>query len=204
MPADRTVFVVDDDCDIRESMKWLVESVGLHSHAFESAEEFLAYSGAPEPSCLLLDVRMPGMGGIRLLQQLQREGRHLPVIMLTAHGDIPMAVQALKAGAFDFIEKPGMPELILERVQNALRMGEEMRARDMDRTTFNTLFSRLTEREQAILQRVVEGQSNKQIGVGLGISERTVEKHRESIRRKMQTRSFAQVIRDFALYRAGS
>jgi len=203
VPSERTVFVVDDDRDIRDSMKWLVESIGLHSRTFDSAEAFLRHAGAQDGCCLLLDVRMPGMGGLRLLQQLQSEGRALPVIMLTAHGDIPMAVQALKAGAFDFIEKPGLSDQILERVRDALRIDEEMRSRELGKVTFNQLFALLTEREQGILQRIVEGQSNKRIGVDLGISERTVEKHRESILKKMQTRSFAQVIRDFALYRSG-
>ncbi|MGY6213991.1 response regulator transcription factor [Methylolobus aquaticus] len=197
------VVVVDDDRDIRESMQWLVESIGLRSRAFKSAEDFLAHPDVSEASCLLLDVRMPGMGGLSLLRQLQVERRHLPVIMLTAHGDIPMAVQAVKSGAFDFIEKPGLPEQILERVRDALRVSEEIRVRDVAKTTFNTLFNQLTEREQGILVRVVQGQSNKKIGTDLAISERTVEKHRESILKKMHTRSFAQVIRDFSLYRSG-
>ncbi|WP_162560016.1 response regulator transcription factor [Methylotetracoccus oryzae] len=203
MQCEGTVVVVDDDRDIRESMQWLVESIGLRSRAFKSAEDFLAHPDASEASCLLLDVRMPGMGGLSLLRQLQVERRHLPVIMLTAHGDIPMAVQAVKSGAFDFIEKPGLPEQILERVRDALRASEETRVRDVAKTTFNKLFNQLTEREQGILVRVVQGQSNKKIGTDLAISERTVEKHRESILKKMHTRSFAQVIRDFSLYRSG-
>lgn len=202
MRAERTVLIVDDDRDIRESITWLVESIGLRCRAFENAEDYLAHGRDHDAGCLLLDVRMPGMGGLRLLQQLQGEGRQTPVILLTAHGDIPMAVQALKAGAFDFIEKPGKPEQILDRVQDALRADEDIRTRELERATFIQLFSYLTEREQAILQRIVEGQSNKRIGTGLGISERTVEKHRESILKKMQTRSFAQVIRDFAVYRS--
>ena len=200
--AERTVFVVDDDRDVRESVSWLVESIGLRSRAFESAEDFLANRRDEEGCCVLLDVRMPGMGGLRLLQQLQVEGRGLPVIVLTAHGDIPMAVQALKAGAFDFIEKPGMPEHILDRIRDALRLEEETRNREFQRLKFNRLFEQLTEREQVILGRVVDGQSNKAIGKVLGISERTVEKHRESILKKMGSRSFAQIIRDFALYRS--
>jgi FixJ family two-component response regulator len=202
--SEGTVVVVDDDRDIRDSMQWLVESIGLRSRTFKSAEDFLAHPEGTEASCLLLDVRMPGMGGLNLLRQLQVERRHLPVIMLTAHGDIPMAVQAVKSGAFDFIEKPGLPEQILERVRDALRVGEETRVRDMAKVTFNQLFIQLTEREQEILKRVVQGQSNKRIGIDLAISERTVEKHRESVLKKMQTRSFAQVIRDFSLYRASS
>jgi FixJ family two-component response regulator len=204
MAAERTVFVVDDDRDIRESMKWLIESVGLASQTFESAEDFLAQCAVDKPSCLLLDVRMPGMGGLRLLQQLQLDGRNLPVIMLTAHGDIPMAVQALKAGAFDFIEKPGLPHQILQRIQDALQLDEEKHAQDLPRITFNCLFKRLTEREQTILGRIVEGESNKKIAIDLGISERTVEKHRESILRKMRVRTVAQVIRDFTLYKPSS
>lgn len=204
MQPEGTVVVVDDDRDIRESMQWLVESIGLRSRTFKSAEDFLAHPDASEASCLLLDVRMPGMGGLGLLRQLQLERRDLPVIMLTAHGDIPMAVQAVKSGAFDFIEKPGLPEQILERVRDALRASEETRVRDVAKTTFNQLFNQLTEREQGILERVVQGQSNKRIGTDLAISERTVEKHRESILKKMHTRSFAQVIRDFSLYRSGA
>jgi two-component system response regulator FixJ len=201
MSAERTVFVVDDDRDIRESMQWLVESVGLSSRTFESAEDFLAYSSDRKPSCLLLDVRMPGMGGLSLLQQLQVEGRQLPVIVLTAHGDIPMAVQALKAGAFDFIEKPGTPQQILERVQDALRMDEEMQVREVRKVNFTRLFDRLSGREQGIMQRIADGQTNKKIGIDLGISERTVEKHRESLLKKMQMGTVAELIRDFALYR---
>jgi RNA polymerase sigma factor (sigma-70 family) len=202
--SERTIVVVDDDRDIRESLQWLVESIGLRSRTFKSAEDFLAHPDASEASCLLLDVRMPGMGGLSLLRQLQAERRNLPVIMLTAHGDIPMAVQAVKSGAFDFIEKPGLPEQILERVRDALRACEETRVRDVAQMTFNQLFSQLTEREQGILERVVQGLSNKRIGTELAISERTVEKHRESILKKMQSRSFAQVIRDFSLYRSGA
>ncbi|MFO1418594.1 MAG: response regulator [Methylotetracoccus sp.] len=195
MVSEATVFVVDDDQDMRESLRWLLESAGYRVELFESAEEFLQRPGNPSPGCMLLDVRMPGMGGLRLLERLSTVGPHLPVIMVTAHGDVPMAVNAVKSGAFDFIEKPAAHQLILDRVRAAVTIDTTNRQRDLERQRFNELFSQLSQREREVMSGIVNGDSNKVMALAMGISERTVEKHRESLMQKMGTRSLAAVIR---------
>jgi len=202
--TDATVFVVDDDIDMRQSLKWLIESVGMPVEAFASAEQFLEGYEAARPGCLLLDVRMPGMGGIRLLEYLQKAGVHLPTIVFTGHGDVPMAVQALKSGAFDFIEKPATHQQILDRIQDALAMERDRRARQSRRYALENALTQLSQREREVLDGVVEGRSNKVIAVGLGISERTVEKHRQNIMQKMGTSSLAELIRMVVLYQMNS
>jgi two-component system response regulator FixJ len=201
MSTDRsTVFVVDDDQDMRNSLKWLLESVNLPVETYASAEQFLVGYTADRPGCLLLDVRMPGMGGIRLLEYLRKSRMRLPVIVLTGHGDVPMAVQALKLGAFDFIEKPATHQRILERTQDALATDRERRARDTDTAAFGRLLAQLSQREREVLDLLVEGESNKAISTELGISERTVEKHRENVMQKMEVKSLARLIRMVVLY----
>jgi FixJ family two-component response regulator len=199
--AEATVFVVDDDCDMRESLKWLLESVGLRVEIYGSAEQFLERPGDVRPGCLLLDVRMPGMGGLRLLERLTTQGPHLPVILLTGHGDVPMAVNALKSGAFDFIEKPATHQQILDRVQDALAVDGEICAREWERSKFEDLFGQLSPREREVMRRLIEGDSNKLMALEMGISERTVEKHREGLMQKMGTRSLAALIRMAVLHR---
>ncbi len=195
MEIDPTVFVVDDDQDMRSSFKWLIESVGLAVEAFRSAEEFLDVYKANRPGCLLLDVRMPGMGGLRLLERLQAAGSRLPVIVITGHGEVWMAVQAMKSGAFDFLEKPATHQQILDRVQDALQVDRENRARAAELAAFRRLLAQLTQREREVLDRMVKGEPSKTIALDLGISERTVEKHRENIMHKMEARSLAHLIR---------
>lgn len=195
MNLDPTVFVVDDDLDMRNSLKWLIESIGLPVEAFVSAEAFLETYHPARPGCLVLDVRMPGMGGLRLLEQLTEAGAGLPVILLTGHGEVSMAVQALKSGAFDFIEKPAAHQRILDRVQDALAADREQRARAVERAAFRERFAQLTQREREVLHRLVDGESNKTIAHGLDISERTVEKHRERLMSKMEVRTVAHLIR---------
>ena len=189
------VFVVDDDQDMRSSFKWLIESVGLAVEAFRSAEEFLEAYEPAQPGCLLLDVRMPGMGGLRLLERLQAQGAQLPVIVVTGHGEVAMAVQAMKSGAFDFMEKPANHQQLLERVQDALALDRERRARALEVAAFEQLLAQLTQREREVLVRMVKGEPSKAIALEFGISERTIEKHRESIMHKMEARSLAQLIR---------
>jgi two-component system response regulator FixJ len=189
------VFVVDDDQDMRSSFKWLIESVGLAVEAFRSAEEFLDAYEPAQPGCLLLDVRMPGMGGLRLLERLQANGAQLPVIVVTGHGEVAMAVQAMKSGAFDFMEKPANHQQLLERIQDALAVDRERRARALEVAAFEQLLAQLTQREREVLGRMVKGEPSKTIALEFGISERTVEKHRESIMHKMEARSLAQLIR---------
>jgi two-component system response regulator FixJ len=204
VPTRATVFVVDDDSDMRQSLKWLIESVGLPVQAFDSAEQFLEGYQPARPGCLLLDVRMPGMGGMRLLEHLQKAGIDLPTIVFTGHGDVPMAVQALKAGAFDFVEKPATHQQILDRVQDALAAERDRRARQSRRHAWETALTHLSQREREVLDGVVEGRSNKVIAMELGISERTVEKHRHSIMQKMGAGSLAELIRMVVLYQMNS
>lgn len=198
--SEPTVFVVDDDQDMRSSFKWLIESVGLPVEAFRSAEEFLEAYEPAQPGCLLLDVRMPGMGGLRLLERLHAQGSQLPVIVVTAHGEVAMAVQAMKSGAFDFLEKPANHQQLLERIQDALAEDRARRARALEIAAFEQLLAQLTQREREVLGRMVKGEPSKAIALEFGISERTIEKHRESIMHKMETRSLAQLIRRVVEY----
>ncbi len=200
---DATVYVVDDDHDMRESLKWLIESIGLPVEGFQSAEDFLSTDRTSRGGCLLLDIRMPGMGGLGLLEWLHAHGEPMPVIVFTGHGDVPMAVQAMKLGAFDFVEKPATHQYILSRVQDALAVAQEMRTRKTERLQFERLMAQLSQREREVMERVIVGEPNKVIAVGLGISERTVEKHRENIMQKMGVRSLAALVAKVLSYRNG-
>ena len=193
------VYIVDDDPDMRNSIKWLLESVNLTVCVFDSAEQFLAAYTGDTPGCLLLDVRMPGMGGLRLLENLRSTHPHLPVIMFTGYGDVDMAVRALKTGAFDFIEKTAAHQLILDRVQLALVVGKNLHLRELERGKFKKLLVQLSPREFEVMHRIIQGQSNKVIASELGLSERTVEKHRTNVMGKTQVRSLAELIRLFYL-----
>ena len=193
------VYIVDDDPDMRNSIKWLLESVNLTVCVFDSAEQFLAAYTGDTPGCLLLDVRMPGMGGLRLLENLRSTHPHLPVIMFTGYGDVDMAVRALKTGAFDFIEKTAAHQLILDRVQLALVVGKNVHLRELERGKFKKLLVQLSPREFEVMHRIIQGQSNKVIASELGLSERTVEKHRTNVMGKTQVRSLAELIRLFYL-----
>ncbi len=193
------VYIIDDDPDMRNSIKWLLESVHLPVCVFDSAEQFLSAYTGDTPGCLLLDVRMPGMGGLRLLEQLRSTHPHLPVIMFTGYGDVDMAVRALKTGAFDFIEKTAAHQLILDRVQLALAVGKNLHLRELERGKFKKLLVQLSPREFEVMHRIIQGQSNKVIASELGLSERTVEKHRTNVMGKTQVRSLAELIRLFYL-----
>jgi two-component system response regulator FixJ len=192
--SEPTVFVVDDDQEMRRSLKWLIESVNLPVEVFESAEAFLQAFSLSQPGCLLLDVRMPGMGGLRLLDWLCSQGAHLPVIVFTAHGDVSMAVDALKAGAFHFIEKPASRQQLLHCIQDALALDRDLRTRGSKHAAIEARLAQLTPREREVLERVIEGEPNKRIAMKLGITERTVEKHRENIMDKMGMRSLAKLM----------
>jgi FixJ family two-component response regulator len=203
MNSEPTVFVVDNDADMRNSLKWLIESIGLPVEAFASAEAFLQANAVGRPGCLLLDVRMPGMGGLRLLEYLRAMGSEMPVIMLTGHGEVSMAVYALKSGAFDFMEKPASHQLILERVRDALALDREHRVRASELDAFEKRLSLLTSREREVMERLVEGDNTKTIAALFDISERTVEKHRERLMSKMEVKSLAQLVRLVMGYRKG-
>jgi RNA polymerase sigma factor (sigma-70 family) len=195
MMSQATVFIVDDDSDMRRSLAWLIESIGQSVRTFESAESFLEAGVENDPGCLLLDVRMGGIGGIRLLEILKSRGCRLPVIMFTGHGDIAMAVQTMKSGAFDFLEKPASHQAILDRVNAALALDWQNRQRNPDQDGLGQLLAQLTRREREILDFLVDGLSTRLIAERLAISERTVDKHRQRLIEKLQARSAIQMVR---------
>lgn len=191
-----TVFVVDDDEDMRNALRWLMESVNLPVRVFGTAEEFLDHGCATLPGCLLLDIRMPGMGGLALLEQLGRADTPLlPTIMLTGHGDVPTAVRALQAGAFDFVEKPAIQQQLLDRVHAALAADKIRRMHAEQLISVRRALNNLTERQREVLEWVVDGESTKCIALRLGISERTVETYRRIIMKKMKATSLAALVR---------
>jgi two-component system, LuxR family, response regulator FixJ len=194
MPSEATVFVVDDDEDVRTALRWLIESVDLNVETFESAEQFLDALDPRRSGCLVLDVRMPGMGGLGLLEELRERDVHLPTIVLTGHGDVRVAVRAMKSGAVDFIEKPFTDQDLLDAIQAAIKQDAAQRKDDDERAAIMKRFQQLTPREQEVFERVVRGQANKVISSELGISDRTVETHRKNIMEKMRARSVAELV----------
>jgi FixJ family two-component response regulator len=195
MKTATTVFVVDDDPDVRESLRWLFDSVGLAVEDFASSEAFLESYRSSRPGCLLLDVRMPGMDGLGLLERLNRHHVWLPTIIVTGHGDIPMAVRAMKLGAVDFVQKPANHQRLLELVRNALRRDREFREQIGDPATVAERLASLTPREREVLDGLVKGESNKVIAFNLAVGIRTVETHRARIMEKMQASSIADLVR---------
>ena len=194
MLAEQTVFIVDDDEDVRASLVWLFESAGLAARSFASAEAFLASREAQRPGCVVLDLRMPGMDGSGLFQQLQEQGSAFPVIFLSAHGDIPTAVRLVQQGAFDFVQKPFAEGEIVAKVKKALSRNRWLIARAQERAELRRHLQCLTPREQEVLHRVTRGQANKVIAVELGISEKTVEIHRARVMHKMGSRTLVELI----------
>ena len=198
---DATVYVVDDDDDVRGALRWLIESVDLNVEDYESAELFLDAYDQDRPGCLVLDLRMPGMGGLGLLESLPSKEIHLPVIMLTGHGDVPVAVRAMKAGVMDFVEKPFTDQDLLDKIQKALHEDARRRKALEERSAVNSRLAHLTPREMEVLEHLVRGQANKVISADLGISERTVETHRKNIMEKMEAKSLAELVQMALLHR---
>ncbi len=194
-----TVYIVDDDPDVRASLDMLLKSVGINTQSFPDADTFLKHHQriAGSPVCLLLDVRMPGISGMTVLEKLHNEKVNLPVIILTGHGDIPMSVRAMKMGAVDFITKPFNHQKLLELVQSVLRdpiaQGEAFPP-SVDRREVIERWERLSPREQEIFTRIVNGDTNKVIGLDLGISVRTVETHRARIMEKLNARTLVDLV----------
>jgi len=188
-----TTHIVDDDPAVRDSLQWLLQSRGVPSRTWTSANEFLAFASRDLSGCLLLDVRMPGMSGIELFDRLRTLHCRLPVIFLTGHGDVPMAVQALKDGAFDFIEKPYDDNALVDKVLAAIAHDTKRRARDNSILLLQQMLAQLTQREQEIMQLILAGKLNKVIADELGIAMRTVEVHRSRIFEKMQVRSAVEL-----------
>jgi len=192
--SDDYVYVVDDDADIRDSMRLLLEVAGFKVRCFASARHFLA-DDHPKHGCLIADVRMPDMSGLDLQVEVTRRHIGLPVIIITGHGDVPLAVQAMKAGAIDFLEKPFDDDLMLASVRRAMEVGSQARSRSAESQAAKELLSSLTPRERSVLDKLVQGRSNKIVAHELGISPRTVEIHRAHIMTKMEASSLSDLVR---------
>lgn len=195
MTDKQTVYVVDDDGAVRDSLSWLLRSVGLEVESFATGHEFLERVQDGCNGCAVLDVRMPGLSGLELQERLVGENVVLPLIIVTGHGDVPMAVRAIKAGAFDFIEKPFNDQVLLDRIQQALKHNAEERLLEEKRVDVNTRLNQLTPREREVMELVVVGNPNKAIASQLGISCRTVEIHRGRVMDKMQVGSLSELVR---------
>lgn len=189
-----TVFVVDDDEGIRQIIVDLVKTVGLRSQTFENGDDFLAAYEPTAPGCVILDVRMPGTSGLEIQKKLQEQPVPPPVIVLTGYGDIPMTVEAMRAGAHEFVEKPFRAQDLLDSIQNCLRADSENRERHRTKTEIATRLESLTERERTVLEMVVEGLSNKEIARALDTSPRTVEVQRMRMMKKMEASSIAGLV----------
>jgi len=190
-----TVFVVDDDESVRRAIKVLVESVGLHVDLFESAAEFLQAKRRDIPSCLILDVRLRGVSGLDFQQELAKSNIHIPIIFVTAHGDIPMTVQAMKAGAVEFLTKPFRDQDLLDAIQKGLERDRARSEREAEIAVLRERFELLTSREREVVVMVVSGMLNKQIAAELGSAENTVKVHRSRAMEKMQAQSLADLVK---------
>jgi len=195
MDTDATVFVVDDDAPMRESLKNLIRSVGLRAELFASAQEFLRSKRPDVPSCLVLDGRLPGPSGLDLQRRAAEAGVEIPIIFITGHGDIPMSVRAMKAGAVEFLTKPYRDQDLLDAIQQALERDRKAREQRTAMEELRTRFSSLTPREREVMARVVAGLLNKQIGAELGTSETTVKIHRHQVMEKMGAGSLPELVR---------
>lgn len=189
------VFVLDDDASMRKSIRWLVEDAGYEVAEFSNADDFLAKVEPSAAGCLLLDVRMPGMNGLELQHELQERSYRLPVIVITAHADVPMAVRALKLGAMDFIEKPFSEQVLLRGVRRALEVDETGRAAAAGRDEVQTRMARLTHRERQVMEMVITGASNKAMAAALEVTSKTIEAHRAKVMSKMEAGSLAELVR---------
>lgn len=201
---EQTIHVVDDDEALRDSLVWMLEANAYRVAAHESAEAFLAALGEDTAGCLLLDVRMPGMSGIELFEELRRMHCSLPVVFITGHGDVPMAVAALKKGAVDFIEKPFSERDMLRLVEQCLRIDREGRDKRLLEADTNRRLEQLTQREREVLDLIIAGKLNKQVADVLGISIKTVEVHRARVMEKMGAHSLAELVQHVVSVDAGS
>ena len=189
------VFVIDDDPSMRAALEDLVGSVGLQARVFASPQEFLESKRPDAPGCLVLDVRLPGMSGLTVQKELAREGVTLPVIFITGHGDIPMSVRAMKAGAVEFLTKPFHDQELLDAIHAAIERDRDSRRETVLTTELRKRYATLTERERHIMTLVVVGRANKQIAAELNLSEMTVKVHRGQVMRKMQAGSLPELVR---------
>lgn len=196
------IYILDDDQGVRASLSWLVESVGLAAQAFGTAAEFFQAFEPELPACLVLDVRMPEVGGFEVQAWLQERGSRLPVIFVSGHGDIPMSVRAMKHGAFDFIEKPYNSQQLLERIQAAARAALAQHEQHLKRQELRKRLASLSQREREVLGLVVEGKTSKLIARELKITVKTVDVHRTHVREKLGSATVAELVRDVLSLRA--
>jgi FixJ family two-component response regulator len=190
-----TVFIVDDDADVRESLQELLESIGLHSQSFGSAREFLAVGRTDGPSCLILDVRLPGISGLDLQHELKKGRISIPIIFLTAHADVPMSVKAMKSGAVEFLTKPFRHQDLLDAVQRSLTRARVLREKERELVELRHRREGLSVREREVMKLVVSGMLNKEIAAELGACEATVKMYRGQVMKKMQAKSLPELVR---------
>ncbi|MHC4444253.1 MAG: response regulator transcription factor [Planctomycetota bacterium] len=190
-----TVFIVDDDEAVRKATTMLVRSAGLDVESYGSAREFLESYRPARPGCLVLDVRMPEMNGLELQEKLARDGLRIPVIIVTGHGDVPMAVRAVKKGALDFIEKPFDDQVLLQRIEHAIKLDADTRRKKSDQADIAARLAQLTPREREVMDLLVDGKSSKQIAYQFGLSRKTIDIHRTHIMLKLGIESLADLVR---------
>lgn len=188
------VYLVDDDDAVRDSLGMLFKSIGLKHEAYGSALDFLQRYDRGRHSCLVADIRMPGLSGLELQQRLNEQGADIPTIFITGHGDVPMAVTAMKSGAVDFVQKPFRDQDLIDRINKALELDRERRKGRAEEEEIRGRIALLTPREKEVMQRVVQGHANKVIAMDLGVSQRTVELHRARVMKKLKMRSVAEVV----------
>ena len=192
--TDATVFVIDDEESVRVALTRLIESVGLQARALASAEEFLALPSHDHPSCIVLDIRLHGISGLELQNKLEKAGSRIPIIFITAHGDVPMSVRAMKAGALDFLLKPFNDQDLLDAVNRALAVDTESQRREAENAEIEKRLRRLTRRERDVFSLVIRGLPNKNIAARLAIAEKTVKIHRGRVMKKLEADSLAALI----------
>lgn len=191
--ASPTVFVIDDDPAVRQSVCWLLESAGRRVEVFESAETFLNVYTPDRPGCVLTDIRMPGLGGLQLQDTLRSQGYMIPIIIMTAYGDVSLAVRAMKAGAIDFLEKPYGDQALLDLIEDAIKKDGVIRQELEEAAAARGKYESLTPREQQVMDLIVQGRSNKQMAAQLSISTKTIEAHRSKVMGKMSAGSIAEL-----------
>jgi len=191
-----TVFIVDDDDEVRDSLKMLIESIGLVAETYESAQDYLQSFDATRAGCLILDVRMKGMSGLTLQEHLNKnEPLHPPIIIITGHGDVQMAVRAVKSGASEFLEKPFNEQQLLDSIHIAIEQDAEQRGKALQLAEIQSRVDRLTEREKEVMELIVTGMLNKNIAAELNISQSTVEAHRAKVMGKMESKTLSDLMR---------
>ena len=195
MSDELTVFIVDDDEPVRDAIGMLLDTVDIPYRGYGDAQAFLEDFDSAQTGCLVLDIRMPGMSGLELQEQLIEMKASIPIVFITGHGDIPMAVEAMRRGAVDFIRKPFRDQELLDRIHEALSVDDEQRSREADIDAVRAKVAKLTPRETEVFDRVTAGQANKVIAIELGISERTVEIHRSQVMQKTGVRTLADLVR---------